>query len=80
MDDYVNISLNLKKFVDFQLDVRVPKYMTLKSCLQVIAESYNLRLEILNPSARVIQSGQILLSTMKLETVKDGACLRLEAI
>ena len=80
MDDYVNISLDLKKFVDVQVDVRVPKYITLKNCLQVIVESYNLGLDIINPSVRVMQSGQVLLATMNLEMVKNGACLYLEAV
>ena len=80
MDDYVNISLDLKKFVDVQVDVRVPKYMTLKNCLQVIVESYNLGLDIINPSVRVMQSGQVLLANMNLEMVKNGACLYLEAV
>ena len=80
MEEYVNISLDLRNFVDIQLDIRVPRYMTVKHCLQIVSESYNLGLEITNPNMRVVQSGQILLATTNFDSMKDGVCLYLEAI
>ena len=80
MDNYVNISLDLRNFVNVQLDIRVPRTMTTKTCLQIIVESYQLPLKVDNPSFRVVQTEQVLVSTSELETLKDGACLRLETL
>lgn len=80
MDNYVNISLDLRMFLDIQVDIRVPRDMTAKDCLQIIVEAYQLSLDICNPSFRVVQTGHVLVSTTNLALLKDGSCLRLETL
>lgn len=78
MNEFIMISLNCNPFVSQELDLRVPTHLTLKELLQIVSEAYNLGFELINPSARDHQSGQILTSTSRLELLKDGVLLQLE--
>ena len=78
MDDYINISLDCSPFLPQELDLRVPTGLTIKELIQIVSETYDLRMQVLNPSVRNRQSGEVLASTSRLELVKDGALLQLE--
>ncbi|MEY8462320.1 type VII secretion protein [Streptococcus merionis] len=80
MDGYVNVSLDFASFINRQLDLRIPSSMTLKELLQIVSDSYGLGLRIVNPTARIIQTGQMIASTGTLEFVKDGVLVQLESI
>ncbi|MGT2950108.1 hypothetical protein [Streptococcus cuniculi] len=54
--------------------------MTLKELLQVVSDSYGLSLTIVNPTVRVVQTGQMIASTGTLENLKDGVLVQLETI
>ncbi|MGT2715322.1 type VII secretion protein [Streptococcus respiraculi] len=80
MNEYVNVSLDFVPFINRQIDLRIPSSMTLKELLQIVSHAYGLNLSIVNPTARIIQSGQTIASTGTLEFVKDGVLLQLETI
>lgn len=80
MERYVNITLNLKLLRSESIDLRIPNTMTLKEMLQTVFESYKLNVTLINPTARILQTGQLLLSTEVLEDLKDGMFLTLETI
>ena len=50
--EYIDISLDFRKYIDKVVDIRVPNNMTVKELLKIIVESYGLPLEIKNPSIR----------------------------
>ncbi|MBF0818415.1 type VII secretion protein [Streptococcus acidominimus] len=78
MDGYINVSLDLTLVLNRQFDLRIPASMTLKELLQVVSDSYGLSLQIVNPTARVLQTGQMIASTGTLESLKNGVRLQLE--
>lgn len=78
MDGYINLSLDLTLVLNRQFDLRIPASMTLKELLQVVSDSYGLSLQIVNPTARVLQTGQMIASTGTLESLKNGVRLQLE--
>lgn len=80
MNDYINISLECSPFLRDELDLRVPTSMTLKELVQIVSDAYGLEFEIVNPSARNKQSGEVLTSTETLSCLKNGVLLQLESI
>lgn len=80
MGNYINITLDLSPIVNYQFDLRIPSSMTLKEMLQIISDAYQMGLCIKNPSARVVQSGEVLLSTNTLADLKDGMLIKIEMI
>ena len=44
--EYIDISLDFRKYIDKVVDIRVPNNMTVKELLKIIVESYGLPLEI----------------------------------
>ncbi|OLF48569.1 type VII secretion protein [Streptococcus cuniculi] len=80
MDGYINISLDFTLLINRQFDLRIPSSMTLKELLQVVSDSYGLSLTIVNPTVRVVQTGQMIASTGTLENLKDGVLVQLETI
>ncbi|MDG3131460.1 hypothetical protein MKL26_00280 [Streptococcus suis] len=54
--------------------------MTLKELVQIVSDAYGLEFEIVNPSARNKQSGEVLTSTETLSCLKNGVLLQLESI
>lgn len=80
MERYINISLDLKPIISKQLDFRIPSSMKLKEILQIISDSYQLEINLDNPSMRIVQTGKILLSTSTFESLKDGMLIKLETI
>lgn len=80
MEDYINISMNCSPYLSQELDLRVPTGLTIKELVQIVSETYDLGMQVLNPSVRNKQSGEILASTSRLELVKDGVLLQLETV
>lgn len=79
MEGYVSITLNFEG-TDIKLDLRIPRSMTLKELLQTVSESYELNINILNPVARIMQTGDVLNSTSRMEKIKDGMMMNVEEI
>lgn len=80
MEDYINISLDCSPFLSKILDLRVPTELTIKELIQIVSDTYGIGIEVMNPSVRNQQSGEILASTSSLVLVKDGVLLNLERI
>lgn len=80
MERYINITLNLSLLDNKSLDLRIPSTMTLKEMLQTVFESYGVNVTILNPTARILQTGQLLVSTSVLENLKDGMLITVETV
>lgn len=79
MEGYVSITLNFEG-TDIKLDLRIPRSMTLKELLQTVSESYELNINVLNPVARIMQTGDVLNSTSRMEKIKDGMMMNVEEI
>lgn len=80
-DKYVNINIDLSKFSKGKVDVRVPVYLNLKEILQIIEEALQVKMDIINPAARVLQSGKVIQSLTTLEEAgeaKNGLTLFIE--
>lgn len=80
-DKYVNVNVDFSKFARTKVDVRVPVYLTLKEILQILVESLQVDMEIVNPTVRVLQSGKIIQSLTTLEEAgedKNGITLFVE--
>ena len=80
MEEYINISLDCSPFLSKILDLRVPTELTIKELIQIVSDTYGIRIKVMNPSVRNQQSGEILDSTSSLVLVKDGVLLNLERI
>lgn len=80
MERYINMTLDLSLLDNEPLDLRIPSTMTLKEMLQTVFESYGVDVDILNPTARILQTGQLLASTSVLENLKDGMLITLETV
>lgn len=80
MEEYIDISLECEPFFSQELDLRVPISLTIKELVQIIMDRYGLGIQVLNPIVRNKQTGEVLASTSRLESVKNGALLQLENI
>lgn len=80
-DKYVNINIDFSKFSKGKFDVRVPVYLTLKEILQIIEEALQVKLDLVNPAARVLQTGKVIQSLTTLQEAgeaKNGLTLFVE--
>lgn len=80
MERYIHITLNLSLLEHGTIDLRIPSTMTLKEMLQIVFESYRVDATVLNPTARILQTGKLLSSTNVLEDLKDGMFITLETV
>ncbi|WKF66948.1 type VII secretion protein [Streptococcus equi] len=78
MENYISISLDCSHFFPQEFDLRVPRTMTFKELLQIVSDAYGLGFQVVNPSARNEQGGQLMTSTSCMDTLKNGALLVLE--
>ena len=81
--NYIDISLDFRKYIDKVVDIRVPNNMTVKELLKIIVESYGLPLEIKNPSIRVENFNVILTGFSFLyssQYVRNGSLLVVEKL
>lgn len=81
--EYIDISLDFRKYIDKVVDIRVPNNMTVKELLKIIVESYGLPLEINNPSIRVEYFNVVLTGFSFLyssQYVRNGSLLVVEKL
>ena len=78
--EYIDISLDFRKYIDKVVDIRVPNNMTVKELLKIIVESYGLPLEIKNPveNFNVILTGFSFLYSSQY--VRNGSLLVVEKL
>lgn len=80
MDNYIDISLDLGEAFSKQVDVRIPQGLLVKDMLQLVSDAYGLQLVLENPMLRIVQTGQLLLGTNSLLSLKNGMLVRLERV
>jgi len=80
MAAFINLSLDCSLFLDRKLDLRVPRDLTIKELMQIVADAYHFDSRIVNPSVRNHQTGEILASTSRIGLITDGALLQLESV
>ena len=80
MKRYINISVQINK--QKIIDVRVPRYITIKKMLELLGEAYALPIIINNPVVRIEQNNYVLraFDTLKTHHINDGSFLKVERL
>ena len=70
-------------YINLTLDLRVPEGISMKELLHIVAQAYQLELNVVSPSIRVHDKGVVLTALQRIEdvgTLRDGVQLIVETL